>query len=227
MARSTHAADPRDHDEHIGIARSLLEAGRVAGARRLIQIGSSTEFGCTESPADDDAPLNPTTSYGRAKAEVSSLVLEADDDVLRTAVLRPFSVYGPGDLARHLIPTAIRAALSGCPLRLASGVERDWVFVDDVARGCALTLDGRADGLSVNLASGRLIPNEQVIELVEQASGRQIEIDPTSLPPRPWTSDWPDRRRALAMCWAGRRGPRFPRGSARPLRRLDRAARTR
>ncbi len=69
------------------------------------------------------------------------------------------------------MPTVIRAALSGCPLRLASGVERDWVFVDDVARGCALTLDGRAEGFSVNLASGRLIPNEQVIELVEQASG--------------------------------------------------------
>ncbi len=47
VARSTHAADPRDHEEHIGMARRVLEAGWVAGDRRLIQIGSSTEFGCT------------------------------------------------------------------------------------------------------------------------------------------------------------------------------------
>ena len=186
LARPTHAADPSGHEGHSEIARSLLAAARAAGASRLIHLGSSTEFGQAESPVDDDAPLRPTTPFGRAKARASSLLLSADGEGIRTVVLRPFCVYGPGDRRRHLIPATIDAALSGRRLPLAAGVGRDWVFVDDLALGCALALDGRADGLSVNLASGVAVPNEQVVELVGELLGRRIEVDRGVLAPRPW-----------------------------------------
>ena len=186
LARPTHAADDSDHDGHVAMAANLLGAAQAAGVRRLVQLGSSTEFGAAASPVDDDAPLHPTTPFGKAKARATSLVLAADGDGIRTAVLRPFSVYGPGDLQRHLIPAAIDAAFSGRPLPLATGVRRDWVFVDDVARGCALALDGRADGLAVNLASGAGIANEHVVELVGEAAGRPAEVQSGAVPPRPW-----------------------------------------
>jgi nucleoside-diphosphate-sugar epimerase len=187
LARPTRAADRRpEHAGHLEIAANLLTAGRSAGVHRLIQLGSATEFGDAESPVDDDVPPDPTTPFGRAKAAATSIVRSADDDGIRTAVLRPFSVYGPGDLRQHLIPAAIDAAHSGGRLPLACGAERDWVFVDDVAVGCALALDGRVDGLAVNLASGVAIPNERVVELVEEHTGRQIEVDPAGLRPRPW-----------------------------------------
>jgi nucleoside-diphosphate-sugar epimerase len=185
LARPTHAADPSGHAEHVKMIRNLIAAARD-GVARVIHLGSATEFGRAASPVDDDAPLRPTTPFGRAKAGASSLVLAADGDGLRTTVLRPFSVYGPGDRRQHLIPAAIDAALTGSKLPLAHGVRRDWVFVDDVARGCALALDGRADGLPVNLASGVAVPNEQVVELLEGLTGRRIEIDPEPLVPRPW-----------------------------------------
>jgi nucleoside-diphosphate-sugar epimerase len=187
LARPTHAAGPSsEHRGHAEIASNLMTAARASGVRRLIQLGSSTEFGDAESPVDDDAPLRPNTPFGRAKADASSLVLAADSQGLRTTVLRPFSVYGPGDLRRHLIPAAIDAALSGRRLPVASGVRRDWVFVDDVALGCALALDGRADGIPVNLASGLAVSNEQVVELVGDATGRAIDADRGAMPARPW-----------------------------------------
>jgi nucleoside-diphosphate-sugar epimerase len=189
LARPTQATDRSGHDEHLEIARNLVAAARAAGVRRLIHLGSATEFGQAESPADDDTPLRPTTSFGRAKANASSLVLAAHGDGIRTTVLRPFSVYGSGDRPGHLIPAAIDAAFSGRALQLASGVKRDWVFVEDVASACALALDGRADGVAVNLASGVALPNEQVVELVGGLAGQRIEIDPVALPPRPWDAN--------------------------------------
>jgi len=189
LARPTHAADRSGHEDHSVIAHSLLAAAQAAGASRLIQLGSSTEFGPAESPVGDDAPLRPATPFGRAKARASSLVLSADGEGIRTVVLRPFCVYGPGDRPRHLIPATIDAALSGRRLPLAAGVGRDWVFVDDVALGCALALDGRADGLSVNLATGVAVPNEQVVELVGELLGRRIVVDRGVLAPRPWDAN--------------------------------------
>jgi UDP-glucose 4-epimerase len=206
LARPSHAAETSGHDGHVEIAANLLAAAREAGVRRLIQLGSATEFGEAESPVDDDAPPHPTTAFGEAKARVSSLVLDTDGDGIRTTVLRPFSVYGPGDQQQHLIPAAIDAALSGRSLPVASGVKRDWVFLEDVARGCALALDGRADGLAVNLASGAAVPNERVVELVGEIAGRAVEIERDAMAPRPWdagVAGSTDRAR-LSLGWTAR-----------------------
>jgi nucleoside-diphosphate-sugar epimerase len=188
LARPTHAAArAEDHAAHVAIAANLLTACREARVERLIQIGSATEFGRCGSPVDDDAPLRPTTPFGAAKARSSELVLEADGDGLRTVVLRPFSVYGPGDPERHLIPAAIEAAISGATLPLTGAdVGRDWVFVADVAEACALAVDGRVDGEAVNVASGATVPNRRVVELVAGAAGREIHTKPGALGPRPW-----------------------------------------
>ena len=104
-------------------------------------------------------------------------------------VLRPFCVYGPGDRSDRLIPTAVRAALSGDELPLTPpGIGRDWVYVDDVARGCVLALGGGADGEAVNLGSGEIATNEQVVALVSEALGLPIRTGHTTLVPRPWDS---------------------------------------
>ena len=212
LARPTHAADPdSDHAGHVQIAANLLTAAQAGDVRRLIHLGSSTEFGEAGSPVDDDAPLRPTTPFGVAKAEATSLVLAGDDHSgTRTTVLRPFSVFGPGDRRPHLVPTAIAAALAGRRLALARGVVRDWVFVDDVASACALALDGRADGLAVNLASGAGVPNEEVVELVAALTGRSIEIDPVAMSPRPWDAGivGSTERARRALGWAARTGLR-------------------
>jgi nucleoside-diphosphate-sugar epimerase len=190
LARPTRAADSaKDHSGHVAIAANVLAASRDAGARRLLHLGSSVEYGQAESPVRENAPLQPTTPFGAAKAGATSLVLEADGDGIRTTVLRPFSVYGPGDLSRHLIPAAIRAAMSGASLPLTRpGVTRDWTYAGDVAEACALAIGGAADGKTVNIASGKLVANERVVELVSEVTGREIAVDPGAVEARPWDS---------------------------------------
>jgi UDP-glucose 4-epimerase len=188
LARPTHAADQADgHARHAQIAGNVLATAREAGVRRLIHLGSSTEYGPAQSPVDEDAELRPTTPYGEAKARASAIVLDADREGFRTVVLRPFSVYGPGDLRRHLVPAAIDAAISGAALPLTPpGVERDWIYVGDVAEACALAIAGGADGQAVNLATGETVPNERVVERVAEATGRKIAAEPGALNARPW-----------------------------------------
>jgi nucleoside-diphosphate-sugar epimerase len=68
----------------------------------------------------------------------------------------------------------------------APGCRRDWVFVDDVVSAIVASLDGRADGEVVNLASGRDSSNEEVVGLVADAVGRPLQTLPGAFPARPW-----------------------------------------
>lgn len=191
LARTGHAGDPESQAaDHLSTLTHLLGAAAAAGSARFIQLGSPLEYGPHPSPVAEDAPLRPTTPYGTAKAAASALALASDDPKgMRTVVLRPFCVYGPGDRPDRLIPTAVRAALRGHELPLTPpGIGRDWVHVDDVARGCVLALGGGADGEAVNLGSGEIATNEQVVAHVSEGLGLPIHTAHTTLMPRPWDS---------------------------------------
>jgi nucleoside-diphosphate-sugar epimerase len=191
LARTGHGGDPESQAaDHLSTLAHLLRGAAAAGSARFIQLGSPLEYGTPPSPVAEDAPLRPTTPYGTVKAAASALALASDDPQgMRTVVLRPFCVYGPGDRSDRLIPTAVRAALGGDELRLTPpGIGRDWVHVDDVARGCILALGGGADGEAVNLGSGEIAANDEVVAHVSEALGLPIRTAHTTLMPRPWDS---------------------------------------
>ncbi len=191
LARTGHGGDAESQAaDHLSTLAHLLRGGAVAGSARFIQLGSPLEYGNHPSPVAEDAPLRPITPYGTAKAAASALALASDDPRgMRTVVLRPFCVYGPGDRPDRLIPTAVRAALGGDELPLTPpGIGRDWVHVDDVARGCVLAVGGGADGEAVNLGSGEIATNEQVVAHVSEVLELPIRTRKTTLMPRPWDS---------------------------------------
>jgi nucleoside-diphosphate-sugar epimerase len=175
-------------ETHVLGTERLLDAAAATGCARFIQLGSSTEYGPSDLPHDEDQRLAPTSLYGATKAASSLLGLaRAHSGLLPVAVLRPFAVYGPWDRPGGLVPSAIRAALDGSPLPLTGpGLRRDWVFVDDVADACLRALDGRADGEVVNVGTGTQTANEEIVRAVEETTARSIDVRPGSLEPRPW-----------------------------------------
>jgi nucleoside-diphosphate-sugar epimerase len=168
---------------------SVIEAATAVGARRLVQIGSPTEYGPTSGRVTEDTALSPTTLFGAAKGAATLLCLAAAASERLPAVLRPFVVYGPGSPANRLIPSAIAAAMNGSELPLTRpGLRRDWIFVHDVVDACLAALDGGADGEVVNVATGVQHTNEEVVDLVERATRRRVRRQAGAEPERPWDS---------------------------------------
>lgn len=166
---------------------SLLRATNSLRKLRLIHTGSSLEPGPRAEPIRETDPISPQTAYAATKAASTLLVRQAMKDADHSIViLRPFSIYGFGEPAGRLIPTAIRAALSGEPLLLTKpGYTRDFVFVEDVVDAyVASALASNIDGELINVATGCATPNEDVVALVERHVGQPINIVAGAYPVR-------------------------------------------
>lgn len=170
----------------------------------------------------EDAPLAPRGFFGATKAAGSLLLTAAAAERgVRSAVLRAFQVYGPGDKPARFVPTVLRAAADGTVLPLtAAGMRRDWVWVGDVVDACVRAATTPLEsGAVLNLGTGVQTSNEELVAVAQQVTGREIRTDVGAHPGRSWdTGSWVCDPRAarevlrwepavtladgLSRCWA-------------------------
>ena len=172
---------------------NLLNAAKYIGAR-FIQIGSSTEYGLRDVPHQEHDEMRPINIRGAAKG-VSTLLCRqfALEFAFPVCILRLYAVYGPYEQPNRLIPRAIKAALTGNELPLTPlGIMHDWIHVDDVIDACLIAGEKTlSHGEVINIASGEQTSNEEIVQKVEEVSGRKILKIPSAYQPRSFdTSNW-------------------------------------
>jgi UDP-glucose 4-epimerase len=170
----------------------VLEAARRAGVRRVVYAASCAVYGdAPELPKREALPPAPRSPYALQKyAGEVYCRLYADLHGLETVALRYFNVYGPrqdpdGDYAA-VIPKFITACLAGAAPRIYGDGEqtRDFVMVDDVVRANLLAADAaRTCGSVCNVASGRRARLNELLDLVREHTGAEVEARYD--PPRP------------------------------------------
>jgi nucleoside-diphosphate-sugar epimerase len=212
VAPSGHPATPDERERMLAVSLAgtcnVLDALAGGDCSRLVHVGSSLEYGSKSEPIREDDVLAPTTFRGAAKAAATLLCLQAPAPP--AVVLRPFSVYGPWEPRRRLVPSVVCAALEGNELLLtAPGYRRDLVYVDDFAEAVLLTLAAGAevDGEIVNVGSGRQTANEEVVAEVERLVGRELTVRVGAYPAQPpdtgfWVADVSKAKSVLG--WAPR-----------------------
>jgi nucleoside-diphosphate-sugar epimerase len=165
----------------------LLEAAREFDYLGFVNAGSSLEYGQHRRPhAEAEAPA-PSLFFGASKVAATVLGLQYARSTGRHLItLRIFSVFGPWESSHRLIPAAILAALRGTALQLtAAGVRHDPIFVDDVLDACFRAAVARSpSGRVLNIGSGIEWTNQQIVELIEEISGRRIPRRAGVFPPR-------------------------------------------
>jgi UDP-glucose 4-epimerase len=172
---------------HVLGAAHLVAAAAEVRPERIVALTSNFEYGESRVPLAETMCPAPVTAYGATKLAATGLLLQARRDTgLSTVVLRLFHVYGPGEPAARLIPTAIRAGLSGGVLPLTAGAwRRDYVFVGDVVEACLEAgVAPRADGEVINVGSGTQHSNLEVARIVRRLTGGRLVIRPGLYPPR-------------------------------------------
>jgi UDP-glucose 4-epimerase len=140
----------------------LAAAQGVTPAPRVVLAGS------LEEPSDPQAA--PSSPYAASKWAASAYgrMFQAQFG-LPVIIARVFITYGPTHTHLHkLVPYVIRAMLDGRAPRLSSGRrEVDWVHVDDVVDGLlALADTPRAEGQTLDVGSGQLVPVRTVVERI-------------------------------------------------------------
>ena len=166
------------------LVETLCERLTAAGddqwrGARLVHVGSALEYGRAAGRLREDTPPVPTTEYGRTKLAGTDAVRRAAASGLRCVVARLFTVYGPGEHPDRLLPSLLRAALTGGRVALSTGTQRrDFTFVGDVTEGLLrLGLVPAARGNLVNVATGRLTSVREFATVAAAAAG----LDPGAL----------------------------------------------
>lgn len=114
------------------------------GLKRLVIVSSSEVYGSYADHVDEDAEVVPPDaagarwSYALGKLEAERLGLSTHArHGLPVTVVRPFNIYGPGQVGEGAVHTFVERALAGLPLSLHNGGRqvRAWCHVDDLADG--------------------------------------------------------------------------------------------
>lgn len=176
---------------------NLLDAMVDTGVTRIVFSSTCATYGLpVRVPIDEAHPQAPVNPYGQSKLFAERILhWYAQAYALEYVALRYFNASGadPGgeigedhDPETHLIPLVIDAARGARPPVRVFGTDyptadgtaiRDYIHVTDLADAHVRALDYLLrDGVStaINLGTGRGHSVREVIEMVEQVSGRAV-----------------------------------------------------
>jgi nucleoside-diphosphate-sugar epimerase len=144
--------------------------------KRLVIIGSSSEYGRKPEPMAEHMSLEPETMYEGTKAAATMLARSFSISYgIPILVIRPFTVYGPGEKPSKFIPLLL--ALPD-KVRLSEGAH-DYVYIDDFVR-ILLEIISSCKSLFdiVNIGTGKQTSNLEVVRTVERITGHIFYMEP-------------------------------------------------
>lgn len=143
--------------------------------KKFVQIGSSAEYGDSQSPQLETAKCNPRTPYAIAKY-LSTILLIKYFKIRKfpSIILRFFLVYGPRQDENRILPSIIKSCLKNKSFPTTKGDQYcDFCHVDDVVNAIFKSLLlNKIKGEVFNIGSGKPIQIINLIKLVKKFIGR-------------------------------------------------------
>jgi UDP-glucose 4-epimerase len=151
----------------VGSANVLEAASRLTNCQRVICFSTSEVFGqfAYQSAETDNAVVGRVGearwSYAVSKVAVEHLAIAYfSEGSLPSVVLRPFNVYGPGQIGGGALKTFVLHALKNEPIEIhGDGTQiRAWCYVDDLVDCVLLAMEhSKAIGESFNVGNQRAV----------------------------------------------------------------------
>ena len=175
--------DPKGSNEaNITGTLNVLVAAKDAGVKKVVCASSSSVYGDTPTlPKSEDMPVNPLSPYAITKM-TGEFYCKVFQDIygLQTISLRYFNVFGPRqDLTSQysaVIPKFIDAILNNKSLVVYGDGEqsRDFSYIKHVVDANILACESDKTGV-YNIACGRRITINQLIDMVNEILGKDVE----------------------------------------------------
>jgi UDP-glucuronate 4-epimerase len=153
----------------------VLEACTTAGTR-LVFASSSSVYGEAEAyPTPEDATPRPISPYGITKLACEHLARAYGGEVV---TLRYFTVYGPRQRPDMAFRRVCDALLAGDTFEVYGGglQSRSFTYVADAVDATIAAMERAPGGALFNVGGGEEATMLDAIALLEQASGRSLDV---------------------------------------------------
>lgn len=164
---------------------NLLEAVRSAAPEARVLFASTGDvYGRAHAvPTDEEAPIAPVSPYAASKAAAEIACFQARRTGLDVVVARAFQHEGPGRDERFAVGSWTRQIADleqtgGGVLEVGDlSARRDISDVRDVCRAYRLLLDPTIPAGTYNVASGKVVSMEEVLDLLLSLARCAIEVE--------------------------------------------------
>ena len=179
---------------------NVLNLCKASGVSKIIQASTSSLYGAhNPRPFKEDADISkPLSPYAASKGAAEMLSHSYHHlHGLEITILRYFTVYGPAGRPDMSIFRFIQWIAEERPVELYGDgeQERDFTFVEDIARGTVAALD--CPGFEViNLGGDKPYRMLDLIEAIEQRLGKKARIHQGPEAPGDVRSTWADISKA-------------------------------
>jgi GDP-L-fucose synthase len=185
--------------ENAAMGIELMEAARLAGVAKFVQIGTVCSYPkFTPVPFHEDDLWNGYPEETNAPYGLAKKMLLVQGQAYRAQYgfnvihLIPVNLYGPGDnfnpASSHVIPALIKKCIDAREAGAdhievwgTGSASREFLYVDDAANGIVLGAERYDDAEPVNLGVGQEITIRDLIELIVRLTrfGGEIRWDPS------------------------------------------------
>jgi UDP-glucuronate 4-epimerase len=176
---------------------TILELAREFSVKNLVMASSSSVYGEADRypVQESDAVDKPISLYAATKRACELMAYSYHHLYdLPVTCLRYFTVYGPWGRPDMAFFSFTKAALEGTPIKVfgQGKMSRDFTYIDDIVDGVVRALDVSVPWSILNLGRGKAEPLMRMIDLVEKATGKELQKEFVNMQPGDVRETWAD-----------------------------------
>ncbi|MBM9602710.1 NAD-dependent epimerase/dehydratase family protein [Desulfopila inferna] len=158
--REMNVPDSYYREVNVGGTRIVLEEAYACKVKKFIYMSTCGVHGNIDNPpGGEDAPIQPADYYQQTKYEAEPVVQEFFRKGMKTVILRPAAIYGPGDPERFQMIFK-RVSRGMFPMFGSGKTYYHPLYIDNLIDACMLSMqDGKGDGQAY------LIADEHYVEI--------------------------------------------------------------
>jgi nucleoside-diphosphate-sugar epimerase len=168
---------PESHYYNVNVngTRNMLEAAAAEGVRKFVYCSTCGVHGnVANPPAGEEAPIEPADYYQRTKYLAEPVVSEFFARGLKTCILRPAAIYGPGDPERFSMIFR-RVARGSFPMLGNGRTLYHPLHIDNLVDAFLLSMqDGRGDGQAYLIADEEYVQIGDLVRRIAAAIGVNV-----------------------------------------------------
>lgn len=172
---------------NIGLISDLLYIAEHTSVKKIIALGSQSEYGQYNECINEEYPVNPTSKYGIVKLSVLKMLSSfAVLHHIDWYWLRIFSIYGEHESCDWLIPSVIGKMLSGeKEMDFTKGEQRySYLYVKDFANAVYSILESENKSGIYNLSSLHSYKLSDILCYIKSIINPDFQLNLGALPYR-------------------------------------------
>lgn len=175
--REMNVPDTYYYDVNVNGTRSVLEAAVAEGVRKVVCCSTCGVHGNIDHPpGGEDAPIQPADYYQRTKYEAEPVVRQFFERGLKTVILRPAAIYGPGDPERFFLIFK-RVAKGTFPMFGSGKTLYHPLYIDNLIDAFVLAMeDGKGEGEAYLIADEQYLEIEDLVRRVGKALNVDVKV---------------------------------------------------